>query len=581
MAKKKTTKKKSGSKKSKPKVRYSDYIFDKDEIVENKIFPVDVIKNKYAFGLKLPRNKDTFDNKGNVTGKTQIRFPVLITSDKVHRFIEFIPKEMHEKWKINFSQIPCDLPLRWSLKSIKKYLDGKEEEINSKELLEEIKNKYKKFLFFQKEDWYTVHALWDIGTYFFMLFSVFPLFELRSGKEGTGKTKVMKLSQRFTLNPTKILTNPTESVLFRKTNDLRPTTYVDEAEKLFYLNDGNVESDSRAEVINSGYSKGAVVPRVEKIGGRFETINYSVYSPKMIGSIRGLFGATESRAITHVMTRPPKKDKRGNIEVEDFDKNENWQEIRDKLYLFALQNWDEISKIYNNFNINSNLKNRDLQIWKPILTLSQHISGEETKNLIKFAEKISNQRAEDSIPEGNTDFKIFDIVSDLLNLGKDKNEIITLRPKEIRENYENTYGSDYCPKEKTITTKLDNYGFKDFRQPKDRYGAKYELSFIDFKNMIEPFAPSLFTDDSEESDNENTNIHHNHHNHHSSEDNNKNNVINGDESPENVTNNSLFSNKKCDENDENDECDENSTGDKVKTENIPEKEKEEIMKDFS
>ena len=113
-----------------------------------------------------------------------------------------------------------------------------------------IKEIYEKYLYYNNKTWYAIHALWDMGTYFFLLLKAYPLLELR-GIRGSAKTKTMGISSSITFNATDIMINPSESALFRETNEKRPTKYIDEAEKLFKVEKGKVIPDTRAELINS------------------------------------------------------------------------------------------------------------------------------------------------------------------------------------------------------------------------------------------------------------------------------------------------------------------------------------------
>ena len=321
------------------------YIFDKEKIINSVPFAVHKINEDiFGFGLYLPKERDSHDKKGNIVGKEQVFSPVSITSG--HKMLEANNKILESLYKKRFDPLPQNIPLRWSLKSIDEWLDRKEEEINPLELFNKIKALYGKFLYFREETWYSVHALWDIGTYLFMLFSAYPLLELR-GLSGTAKTKVMKISRLMTLNATPILINPSEATLFRETHEKSPTKYIDEAEKLFKHTSRGLEPDNRVEIINGSYSKGSTVSRQEgMMNNKFITRHYNCYSPLMIGSINGLYGATETRAITHIMTKSPDNDERGNLEVEEDEEQSRISEIRDGLYVFALQNWDKTEEIY-------------------------------------------------------------------------------------------------------------------------------------------------------------------------------------------------------------------------------------------
>ncbi len=470
-----------------------EHIFDEDQLIKNKVFATDKInENIFGFGTHIPKFEDVKDKKGNILRKRQILNPIFIHSGK--NFIEANDFGIEKTYKIKFSAIPSNPEYRWRLDSIKNFLENKSPKVNGKEIFENIKKEgYEKFCFFRSKEWYSFHTLWDMGTYLHQIFHNYPIAELR-GLMGTAKTKVMKISRLFSLNPTKIMVNPSEATLFRETHEKRPTKYIDEAERLFKWNKGQLESDNRVELINASYSKGSSVPRVEKIGNKFVIIYYECYSPTMIGSIRGLYGATESRAITHIMTKNPDKDDRGNLEVEDFEQKELYQETRDQLYLFALQNWKEIENIYRSIKIKADIKKRDLQIWKPLLSIAKFIDEELFNEMVRFAEKLSRQRKQDFISEESFDFKILSIVKNLCE------ENTVVRTKEIKKQYMNIYKKDdeKVKQERSFSSRLDNLGFKELRE-KDREGSYFNITKEDFDIIVSPICPDLSSQSSQSS----------------------------------------------------------------------------------
>jgi len=465
------------------------YIFDEDKIIKNRIFSQSKLNEQiFCFGLLLTKEIDLKDKKGNVVGKEQEESPVIITSKK--ELIE-ATKEVEIDYKIKFNPIPSHLPLRWSRESIENFLKDEDiqPDLSPEEVFSKVKKPYEDFCFFREPTWYKVNALLDMDTYCFSLFDTFPIKEER-GLQGTGKTKCMKVSKNISCNATEIMINPSEATLFRETHDKRPTKYIDEAEKLFTIKKGQVESDSRVELINGSCSRGSVIPRMEKIGNRFVCVYYQVFSPTRIGSIKGLFGATEDRTITQIHTRSPDNDARG--ETEPDDNNPEWIILRDYLYLFTLKYWKKIEDAYRNESLYKDLKlkKRDLQIWKPLLALAEVINHELFLEINTFAEKISLQRREDFITEDSWDFKILKIVLEKLESGENM-----IRPKEIKEKYKQKYSeeSERSPHEKTIIKILDQVGFKDLRKPRDNKGNYYLITKENFSLIINPICPILST----------------------------------------------------------------------------------------
>jgi len=286
------------------------------------------------------------------------------------------------------------------------------------------------------------------------------------------------------------------------------------------------------------------VPRQEKIGNKFITKWYHVYSPTQISSINGLYGATENRAITQIHTKAPDEDERGELDPEDDVNDESWKKIRNDCYRWVLDNWEEVYKNYIRFNINTKLRKRDLQLWKPLLILAKIIDKEKLlTKIINFAEKLSEQRKDDSISEGTLDYKYLNCVNELIIKG-DSGKIYL---ESIRFKFNELYGQEEKPKSnKSISTHLDKLGFKELRE-KNRQGAYYELTKTIFDEIISPITNDFMKENEENSSQSS----------HSSQLPINNNKI-SDECVTNVMNNNKKNPKKCDECDENDECDADS-----------------------
>ncbi len=460
----------------------SKFIFDSSKIIKEALFSnCKLSEDIFACGIFLPEEVSVEDRKGDVVGSAQQETPVLITSEG--KVLEVF-KKLEADYGIRIRTVPYHLPRRWELESLREYLDGKAKKVDPKKAFAAVRGMYEKFLYFRNETWYDIHALWDMGTYVFMLFNVYPLMELR-GLSGTAKTKIMKVSRRITMNPTDLLVNPSEATLFRETHEKRPTKYIDEAEKIFIFNPKTrqVEPDLRAELINSSYSKGSVVPRQEKVGERWTTVAFHTYSPTAIGSIRGLYGATEDRAITHIMTKAPDNDTRGQMEIEEHEEDPSWQNLRNTLHILALQRWKEIEKGYRDFDEETGLKRRDLQLWKPLFVLAKIIDPAVYERVRSFARERTEQKAADFIPEGSLDYIILKALAGfVLNRAK------RIHVQDVYEKVKLDVDPNMKPR--TVSNRLDLLGFKEMRR-KDRYGSYFEIPNEVFETIVSPICPDM------------------------------------------------------------------------------------------
>jgi len=466
------------------------YIWDEDKLIRRKSFPIDLHKEMFYFGLLIPREVLTQDKEGNITGKKQKLFHTLITKNGKPQLIQY-SNEIKSNLAISFDSLPSYLPQRWKLDNIKSFLDGQSNKVKGIELLNKIKKQYEKYLYIRNKSWYSINALWDIGTYLYPLFEAYPLFEKR-GIAGTGKSKEMTISSYITFNGGQIMVNPSEATLFRETEEVKGTKYFDEAEKLWVYNKSTrqYDGDVRTELINASYTKEAKVPRQEKIGNKFVTKWYSPYSPTQLSSINGLFGATETRAITRITTKSPNEDNRGELEPSE-DRNESvWQEIRDECYRFALDNWKSIKKQYNDFPKDCGLKRRDFQIWKPILSICKFIDEKTYLEVLEFAKELTTRRIDDLVPESSFNYMCLESMRAVLEFfSKDKVYVADIKNRycELKKDEE---GKKDIYLNRNISNHLDKLGFKELRN-KDRNGSYFYVTKNTFNEIVSPICPNL------------------------------------------------------------------------------------------
>ena len=465
------------------------YIWDEDAVIKTKSFPIDIYDDTFFYGLLLPKMADETNKNGEVIGQRQIAYPCLITSNR-----ELISWDIQaqEELKIKFGSIPSFVPKRWRLEHTRRFLDGNDEKVDPIELLRKVESQYRKYLAIRNDTWYKIHALWDIGTYIYQAFEAYPFLELR-GIAGTGKTKSMTISSYISFNGGQIMVNPSEATLFREKDEVRGTSYFDEAEKLWVFNGftKQYDGDVRTELINASYTKEGKVPRQEKIGNKFYTKWYSPYGPTQLGSITGLHGATETRAITRITTKSPNEDDRGEMEPTEDRKSPIWEEIRDECYRFGLIYWNEIQEIYFNFPKDTGLKRRDLQIWKPLLSIAKFISEYLFDEVISFAKEATQRRADDSLHKTSFDYEILEALKICLEKENDKNKIYVDDIKIVfceKQNNFSKSGNKYL--NKNISSHLDNLGFKDLRR-RDNRASFFEITKEIYNEIVAPICPTL------------------------------------------------------------------------------------------
>jgi 5S rRNA maturation endonuclease (ribonuclease M5) len=317
----------------------------------------------------------------------------------------------------NVAVIPGDV-FRWNPVDIQKYLDGKLT-ITPSSVYIEIKETLNRFIDFNHEKDADIIALWIIGSYLFPAFDAYPYLYL-VGVKRSGKTKTLLLIERLTFNAI-MASDLTTSVLFRIVEAKRATVALDESEQ---LSDKTRKQDLRL-ILNSGYKRGAPAYRARKLkNGSFSLEVFEVYSPKAIANISGMDNVLEDRSLTFTMVRTNNKEK-GNLAV--TQKAEDWSYLRSIIYVFALENANRISEIYNDDPSVNELLNRQNELWRPLLSIAKVISDDLFTEINNEAKK----RAEET---SGADLEDFDsaVLYALKQLTSGETNI-SLTNKEIKE----------------------------------------------------------------------------------------------------------------------------------------------------
>ncbi len=275
---------------------------------------------------------------------------------------------------------------RWSRQGINQFL----QDHNSPEatnLFEKIKAVFQEYIEFPKQELYNFITLWNIGTYFFPLLNSYPYIYI-GGIKISGKTKVLDLSACIGFNSISSGNMSTAS-LYRLIQNCRCSLLIDETEKL----SNRYRAQDFRNILLSGYKKGQRTYRAERTpSDSFVPKSFEIYGPKMLANIQGLEDVLESRCIKIIM-------KRGlNTEVtnKEVDINDpRWQQLRDLLYPFLFKNWQEIKETYSALENETELANRNWELWKPILALAKFFDGENSSTLYNEMRSLAREKAEE------------------------------------------------------------------------------------------------------------------------------------------------------------------------------------------
>lgn len=260
---------------------------------------------------------------------------------------------------------------KWSLTSAKAFLEGKTSPTPSAELFAEIRNVYTKYVEYADENFHDVMALFLMYTYVFRLFRRTGYIHF-NGTAASGKSRNLSILNTLAFNSV-WASSMSAASLYRKLAGSPGTTLLDESEGF----EGERGEDLR-RILNAGYVDGAKAIRTEKVGklDKFMPVEYDVFGPKALASINPLEAVIASRCIV-VGMRPAIR------ELPTFnDDDPEWSALRDKLYIWALNNSAEISLMIQEWRdekharLAPRLMGRSWETTGQLIVLADYIGGE-------------------------------------------------------------------------------------------------------------------------------------------------------------------------------------------------------------
>ena len=318
-----------------------------------------------------------------------------------------------------------------------------------KSVYNKIINVLKKYMDLNDE-YYSLIALWIIGTYAHKKFPAYPYLFINAMK-GSGKTRLLKIITALSCNG-KLTGSMTEAVMFRKASER--TLCMDEFESVSFK-----EKTELRLLLNSAYKKGVVVERMSKKrsekGESYEIEEFEVYCPIAIANIWGMENVLADRCITIIIEKSQKT--MITKLIEDFEDNIDFIEIKQTLSSIEFGDFNDIYKTWNEYqqssvtsgssgvsvyngasvkgnkkhasdssdssdtkniqvqNMNilineTNLQGRDLELFFPLYIVAHIVSPVTLSVTLEISKKIVNSRKESDIDE-NKDVQLIDFVS--------------------------------------------------------------------------------------------------------------------------------------------------------------------------
>jgi hypothetical protein len=194
-----------------------------------------------------------------------------------------------------------------------------------------------------------------------------------------------------------MLTSASEAALFRTIDLHHPTVLLDEAELLA----GHGErADYLRSVVQAGYKKGGKVPRV--IGPDHELRYIDVYCPKVFAAIGGFKDALLDRTIVIHLEKAPPNHVRKSTRQRHLRRDS--AQLREWIEAYAEQSREPLSELYANepdAGYWLELRDREAELWGPLLLHSRLIGPEWEARLLAVAVRYSRDKVEIQQQETN------------------------------------------------------------------------------------------------------------------------------------------------------------------------------------
>ena len=308
-----------------------------------------------------------------------------------------------------------------------------EENIDLGKIYEIILNILKKYCDLE-DRYYSLIALWIIGTYIHDIFPTYPYLFFNAMK-GSGKSRLLRLITYLSKDGC-MLNSLTEAVLFRT----KGTLGIDEFEGI-----NKKGKENLAELLNSAYKKGIKVKRMKKIktfSGEEQIVEeFSVYRPIVLANISGMDSVLNDRCITIILNKSDKPEITKMMEM--FDSDEEIGVVRKLLHPFSKERcssvvpegiytaWNSYIKYYytttlttpvtlttqqekylsffNKLN-NSGIDGRNLEITMGLLIIANILNEKVFDELlITLGEIVEERKKEDAVE--NLDISLLDFIS--------------------------------------------------------------------------------------------------------------------------------------------------------------------------
>jgi len=303
----------------------------------------------------------------------------IIESDYYRFYLEKDDLGTHRQVEIIPSPKSLDERTAPTHKTLEKFVTGYTPSF--KETYEKTLAKINEYLYHIDTIPLKIVALTSMSSYYPEIFNCFPYLDFYSATAGSGKTNWVQLTMGLSYLGNYV-TNPSPAIIYRYTHIFNNATGIDELDKL-------LKSEQKYQyhsIINSGYKKGAVIPRCSQDNYN-EIEQFNVFGFKVWSRLESIPDDLLSRAISiHLVKNSGQKKLKSVIFESDLS------DIRDDNYLLRLLENDRVREVYTELQEIDVVFDRLKEIYLPILTIAKLVDNELFLEMINYVRSIQQEK---------------------------------------------------------------------------------------------------------------------------------------------------------------------------------------------
>ncbi len=413
------------------------------------------------------------------SGANKIEEAFLITSDCFSRILKkesFKHKEKEfviEKAKRKLAWLED----RWGLQALNLFIEKQlHSDFAPVDIFNEIVEASKRYIELEKNIDHVLLAAWIIGTYFYPIFSAYPMLNLK-GPKGSGKSQCLGFLKQLCFNAIKA--RPTLAALGDTVDSLRGTYLIDQADSL-----DRKGSEDLLDILTDSYKKDGgkrMITEFDKNKTR-QVLEFDTYSPKAYASIKELPQDLRDRCLPIPLIRSSKNFHDPSEDIAD------WKKTRDRLYRLLIMQYGVISPAYTVKKIQSRMTDemvgRLSELWLPLETILEFTGMAD--QIPEAKKRFKSQYGFSEYEPSELDQKI---ITAIFEQFQDKGKV-ELTPKAISELIGSEFWEHDTDKQRTVKVGwvIKGFNLADEKLTRTKDGNRYLFS----KERIEKIYNSYF-----------------------------------------------------------------------------------------